>query len=296
MRYGELAMNSKQILIIIVTFLIIVSCSNQDLETVADTPISETATKAVIPNQNESPTFLLLTPNIFEPQILVKKLLNDNAGCQLPCWWGIMPGQTTWDEAYQILEKVSNYVTPLAAGDSFYNAFAQVYLPYPHDFENYMEHVYRVDNGIVEYIVVYNFNLAPNYYLPKFLEIYGKPSEIWVQSFSQEEIGQWNFNFFLFYIDKGIFMNYGLAIPIENIDVKGNLQVCLEEADSPFIHLWSPEKNAMSFQDAKQKFIDTTYLPEPQPLLEATGMDVKTFYETFKNPDTDVCLETPKDL
>ena len=87
-----------------------------------------------------------------------------------------------------------------------------------------------------------------------------------------------------------------MATPIEGVATKETLQTCLGGADSPFIYLWSPEKTKMSFQDAKQKFIDTTFLPEPQPLVDATGMDVNTFYKTFKNPNTDVCLETPKDL
>ena len=65
--------------------------------------------------------------------------------------------------------------------------------------------------------------------------------------------------------------------------------------DSPSLNLWSPETQNLSFQEAK-KFIDTTNLPEPKPLIEATGIDVETFYETFRNPETDVCLETPKNL
>lgn len=169
-------------------------------------------------------------------------------------------------------------------------------IPSPYSNATYMEHGYFINDGIVEYIRIYNYNLAPNYYLPKFLETYGEPSEIWIQTFSQEEIGQQNFSFSLFYLDKGILIEYSTATPIEKVAVDGKLQNCLKGADSPFIYLWSPEKNKMYFQDAKQKFLDTTNLPEPKPLLEATGMDVKTFYETFKNPDTTACLETPKNL
>lgn len=29
----------------------------------------------------------------------VLELFETNAGCQLPCWWGIIPGETPWDVA-----------------------------------------------------------------------------------------------------------------------------------------------------------------------------------------------------
>jgi hypothetical protein len=78
--------------------------------------------------------------------------------------------------------------------------------------------------------------------------------------------------------------------------VGGKLQNCLKGLDSPFIFLWSPEKQYLSFQDAKQKFLNTSSLPEPRPLLEATGMDLKTFYETYRKPETNIRLETDKNL
>ena len=219
---------------------------------------------------------------------LVRKLLEDNAGCHLPCWWGITPGKTTWAEARHFLESFSVYVGETGG--------VQVPLPAPYSNATFMDHGYFIKNGIVDYIRIFNFNLAPNYSLPKFLETQGQPSEIWIRTFSQEEIGQQNFAFDLFYLDKGILVEYGTATPIKDVAVRGKLQNCLRGVDSPFIYLWSPEKNKMSFQDAKQKFLDTTNLPEPKPLLEATGMDVRTFYETFKNPETDVCIYTPKAL
>lgn len=288
-------MASKRVLITLLTVWVITSCSNQNPGTPTISPLDESTLQTPLPEQHESPTVPPIVLSTSEAHELVRELLENNAGCQLPCWWGINPGETTWEKAHRILEKVSSYVGGQTQGEEFY-ANVNVYLPYPSDFAPYMEHLYRVKSGVVEYIRIYNYNLAPNYYLPKFLETYGRPSEIWMQPFSQEEIGQQNFAFILFYADKGILVKYGIVTPIVDVAIKEKLQVCLEGADSPFLFLWSPEKNKMSFQDAKQKFIDTTYLPEPQPLLEATGMDVNTFYETFKNPDTNVCLETPKDL
>ena len=94
---------------------------------------------------------------------------------------------------------------------------------------------------------------------------------------------------------KGILVEYSTLEPPKEAD--GKLQNCLiGKMDSPFIYLWSPEKQPLSFDEAKRMFLDIKSLPEPKPLLEATGMDVETFYQTFKNSNTDTCLETDKSL
>ncbi|MFT3893686.1 MAG: hypothetical protein QM730_18815 [Anaerolineales bacterium] len=33
----------------------------------------------------------------------IKELYKDNGGCDLPCWWGIVPGETTWEQTKQLL-------------------------------------------------------------------------------------------------------------------------------------------------------------------------------------------------
>jgi len=228
-----------------------------------------------------------------ESQKIVRDLLENNAGCRLPCWWGITPGETTWVGARQILEKVSSFMSEPRSEETFY-VDLHVLLPYPQDSADYMEHSYHVENGVVDYIDVYNFNLAPNYALPNLLKSYGQPDEIWIRTFPKAERGIQHFLIDVFYGKLGILAEYGTGDPMK--EVNGNLQNCLiTDMDSPFLDLWSPKTQNLSFQEAKT-FIDTVNLPEPKPLFEATGMDVKTFYETFKNSKTNVCLETPKKL
>jgi hypothetical protein len=227
------------------------------------------------------------------PQKLVKYLLQTNAGCKLPCWWGITPGQTGWRQARQILEQTSIYIDGQETQDSFYVKVG-VYLPFPYDFAPSMEHVYRVKNGIVDYIRVYNFDLAPEYALPHVLQTYGPPTEVWLRTFAKADLGVQDYLVELFYQEAGILLEYRTGQPLE--EIKGKLRNCrINEMDAPVIHLWSTEGQDLTFEDAKQ-FIDRANLPEPKPLLDATGMDVQTFYETFTDRTTDVCLETPKNL
>jgi hypothetical protein len=261
----------RMLIVLVITFLS-TSCSISKSETITEPTITTDESKKI-----------------------VRDLLENNAGCQLPCWWGIMPGKTTWSEARQILENVSRHIGVAGQeSDEIFSVSVQALLPYPYTFATYMEHLYSVKNGIVDYIRIYNFDLAPNYFLPNLLESYGQPNEVWIRTLPKEERGIQHFIIDVFYGELGILVEYSTGDPMK--EVGGNLQNCLiTEMDSPFLHLWSPETQNLSFQEAK-KFIDTTNLPEPKPLLEATGMDVKTFYETFTNSETNVCLETPKNM
>lgn len=225
------------------------------------------------------------------PRELVKYLLETNAGCELPCWWGITPGVTPWVAARQILEKTSMYIDAQEDEAEFY-AKVGVYLPPPYDFAPNMEHVYHVKNGVVDTIRIYNFDLTPNYDLSKILQDYGQPTEVWLRTFAAADRGVQDFLIELFYQERGMLIEYRTAKPLREID--GKLRNCLvKDMNAPVIHLWLP--GALLFEDAKS-FLDTANLPEPKPLFDATGMDVESFYETFQYPETDGCLETPKSL
>lgn len=281
-------MRFKQLLMTSFLAVVLMSCDTPNTTSMVE--ISPPAiTNTPTPIEGITPT---KSSDHNEGQKLVQELLGDNSGCKLPCWWGVTPGTTSWVEARQILEKVSLSIGGQESGDVFAMS-VHVLLPYPHNFAKYLEHLYVIRNGIVDYIHIYNYNLAPDYFLVNLLDTYGQPTEIWMRTYSKAEMGIQNYTIALFYQDNGMLIEYSTGDPLKEVD--GKLQSCLiKEMDSPFIHLWSPEDQRLSPEYAKMFLVKT--LPEPMPLLEATGMDIKTFYETFKNPDTDVCLETPKDL
>ncbi len=243
-----------------------------------------TSIKSFKPTETAIPKETLIPE---QAQKLVQELLENNNGCRLPCWWGITPGKTSWTEARSFLQSFAIYIGETGG--------VRVPLPSPYSNADYMEQEYFIKDGIVDYIRIFNFNLAPKYFLPNFLKAYGQPSEIWIRTFAKEDLGIQNFVVDLFYQAKGILIEYSSGDPLTETD--GKLQNCfIKNMDSPFIYLWSPEKQSLSFQEAKQKFLDTRNLPEPLPLETATGMDIKTFYETFKNPITKACIETPQNL
>lgn len=258
--------------------------------TVSPTP---TTTKTVTPTLDPStptplpPTWTPLpTLDPEEARELVSKLLQDNGGCLLPCFWGMTPGITTWDEAKSFLETFTR-VDTFKSSTSIYIA-AQI--PFP-VYLGTVDHDYAfIENKLVS-IEAYNGKLAPIFFLPEFLRTYGLPTGIYIRTFREEEQNSWPFLVDLFYQEKGILMEYSGGNLIE----KGNfLENCLEGLNSPFLYLWSPEQK-LTFEEATRMFLDTENFPEPVPLNEATGVDIETFYEGILDSEV-FCLQTPKEF
>jgi hypothetical protein len=59
--------------------------------------------------------------------------------------------------------------------------------------------------------------------------------------------------------------------------------------------VWSPQLD-LAYSEAAEATLHLRPSPYELPLEEATGMTVTSFYETFKNPENEACLETPAEL
>jgi hypothetical protein len=261
-------------------------------ETIQSTKgLSATYTPTIEPT-SISPTWTPLpTLSPDDAQNMVAQFLETNANCELPCWWGIQPGKTHWNEAYQFLSQFSLYIGVITQKNEAVYASVKIPVPQDIDYATYLMQDYTIHDAMVVSIKIYNFDLAPAYHLPAFLQTYGKPDEIRIRTFREEERNSQPFLMDLFYPSLGILLEYsggGLT------DMGDTLQNCLQGMNSPFIYLWSTE-DTLSFEEATIRFLDTENFPDPISLEEATGMSVNSFFEGFMS-DGKVCIETLKEL
>ncbi len=226
------------------------------------------------------------------------ELFKTNRGCLLPCWWGFTPGETSWEDARRFLEPFARFNKLV---DQTKPRFSMDFLvPVPKEtFHIPLEHIYRVQDGIITSMVIqlgsipeYTFS---SYTLSSFLTTYGPPREIWLSTYSTEyPPGVLPVMIILFYPDRGILATY---FPWRAAIVGNTIQACEVDAPPSMFGLWSPDRK-MTFMEAAREF--RLNLDEEGilvlPIEEATKMDVKTFYETYQNPNTTICLETPKEL
>jgi hypothetical protein len=219
---------------------------------------------------------------------MVIELLKNNAGCKLPCWWGIKPGLTSWQETRQFLERFTLLIDVQSKADDIEIAYFRI--PFPKEAGS-IDHIYTIRDEVIDTITVYNSDYAPPFYIEEFLANYGQPAEIMVRTFAEEENNGRPFLFELFYPDKGIMMIYSGG---NLVDTGDKIRNCLTGLDSPFIILWSPDQE-MTYQEVIGNFVNAD-LPPPLPLSEATGKSVELFYKEFIETKKLPCIETSKEL
>ena len=259
------------------------------------------STPTVHPTATETPAPIPTVPGLDVNQ-QVLWLLETNNGCQLPCWWGITPGQTTWD----VTEKFfGTFISNIQSTSSSQSINYSPVIPLPSEvyeignaYAGNTYPIYTVRDGIVEEILteVSIGDTPPGYLslyvLPTFLTTYGQPSEVWLFTYrSPFEENDLPFIIILSYPEKGI-----IALYSDNGERQGDLvRGCPQENPVAILKLWSPDLN-LTFEQIKRGSsaigADRDYLS----LEEATGMNVMSFYETFKNPENITCLETPANL
>jgi len=158
-----------------------------------------------------------------------------------------------------------------------------------------LSHVYRVENGVITSMEIKVGGQIPEYTLSAFLNTYGSPGEIWLSTYSTEyPAGVLPFQVVLFYPERGILAVYG---PKNAQIVDDKVIGCQLDNSAWKFGLWSP-KMAMTFMEAAVRFRMNPYEPGVLhlPIEEATDMDVRSFYETYRHADSHVCIETPRAL
>ncbi len=235
-----------------------------------------------------SPTAPTFTPRptftADERQALVREMLETNGGCDLPCWWGVTPGQADW-------QTVKNRF--IAYGGFVFE------IPHPaRPYDYYIKMSFDHQNCVVQSIRVIGYIFPGGkserfaqdwhrYSLDQVLTRYGKPSQVMLEFWPNPPGPYYPYGLFVFYDHKGILIEYGgSAIPGEPF------RICPKLEEVEYLRLWlrPPGEGPALLQLAD---LDPTEQAQLLPIEEATGMDVETFYKTFKEADTTGCLESP---
>ncbi len=210
-----------------------------------------------------------------EAQAYLQDLMLNNADCRLPCWWGITPGVTEWEEARHFLQ---SFVSSIYHGGTYpeaYNVnYGIVQAGYFHGAANYY-----VRNGTVVSIVVSPTGSYLGYQLDQMLANYGEPDEVSIFTYPYYlSHGQLPFYISVRYIDE----NTTALFTYEAEIISDNARVCPGyQPIGPRLIL-----GEMQTTSAIQSY-------SFQPLETATGKSVTDFYQTYRTPDSTICIRTP---
>lgn len=219
----------------------------------------------------------------------IDQLLTDNGGCELPCVWGLVPGETSWFEAEQFLQsfmeiKYQGEGTPLKG----------VLIAFEYERKENLERQsiqLRVENYKVT-----AFWLSPpatkiRYRLEQILTRYGEPEEIYITTYPYSPVKNiLPFDMILYYPEYGFSALY-------NYNAKNtgdHLRVCpTSQRIGPDLRIWNPQT------EVSLKEVYPDYFPGGRAKLsidEALGIDIGQFTNEFRKDDTTNCFITPNEL
>ncbi len=229
----------------------------------------------------------------------IRLLYKDNGGCELPCWWGIKPGETTIQQFKQRFSFVENYFENENRFGKLYEPFIKVMpeLDDKGEIKPLLITKGDVINGMIINSKWVQKDLDPT--LAALLKYFGKPDEIWIYAsgiIADEKYG-W-FEMTLFYPNKGVLMDIaGYLLPKKNNDYLFCPQRSDLVSDTPGLALWNPtiKTTLKKLNGDVFSYLSALTLENlsGDQLLESLNPEYtpEKFYDTFKDAPTSTCIE-----
>lgn len=300
------ALHSRMGYVFTLIIFLAVACSqrSETLSTLSPTTkvVIDTPTVEKLPTREITPTQTpewkpLSTLSLTESASSILASYKNNGGCELPCWWGITPGETTMQDALQILAPLGTTYGPRVRNDFLKFEF-EFSMPVAIDDPQgvfggkFSPSVFIKDNRVVAISlnaawVKRNFD----YSLAGLLQAFGPPDEIWLRAFPENEP---HYTINLFYKGRGI--EFGAT---GNATVQDNtFTICPQNfmlgIYPPGVFLWQPNgeityRNRGGVLTGGSAFKDADHFV----LLDKVASDFNTqkFYETYLSPSTTTCFD-----
>jgi hypothetical protein len=275
--------------------LILVGCGIQnslkeDVITPTKTAIAPSSTikltEAAISNTSETPLLTPL-PTLPASETFEYLFMSENK-CNVPCWWSIVPGISTWTETKQFIEQFSelSFGVQRAYGKKpiTKTSSPEIYVWYvgnPMPNTDSATTIYLdVQNNVVTALEI-GPELVWNFYpINKLLETYGRPDQILISDINNDVNSQMLYaRIYLLYNDKHILTSYGYS----GSSSASPLNICLYEDGEGYMYMWSHSTD-LDFNFSSMKSLE-----------EYSNLDLNAFYEEFTD-DKNQCLEISEDV
>jgi hypothetical protein len=242
-------------------------------KTVMPATLTPTTTQTPLP---PSPTF---APLMSHEQVVEKinTLNRETRSCALPCWWGVIPGKTAWNDVIPIYAGIVGF--KLDDNQELKD------LAYFRGKQTYFYVTYSIHNRVVDTIIVQPFATHVAYNLHGIMEKYGPPDDIYIRTFPTPygEVPQLPFYFLLKFSKEKTNFLY-----VVNGEKNGdNIIGCLSRASDPLIFMWSKNMDPLggiSTQDELNWY---------KPIGDVSSEDVNAFYKQVMAGEEKICVKTP---
>lgn len=225
----------------------------------------------------------------------IESLYKNNGGCDLPCWWGIMPGESDVNDLENLLSPLDRPRISHGEDFSIYAYAFEVPLIPPLDTVPdfpYMEPDFIIENEIVTFIKLNSLWVSQvfDYSLQGFLREFGAPSEIWIEP----HVYDWESPYYyidLVYSEVGMIVSANDYFFIEGKEISLCLDALTIGSFPASLVLFSPQEG-FTFIDYHKIFYGS--LPEATGVYQLeeltfgyTGID---FHEQFRESSDNNCV------
>ena len=218
---------------------------------------------------------------------LVRKMLQTNGGCELPCWWGIIPGRSDAATTEQQLRSYGGPVFPIPSkGQKDYEVYIEVQPQ-----QNGIVRALRVSGSVPGAAEGTSFaSDFRSYSLGDILTRLGRPSQVRLELSNacfDPPCTTSGYGLYLIYEHLGVLIAY--YAPTQRGDP---VLLCPQFAKVGYIRiaLQSPADVTSLYETAK---ISKEQIEEDsKPLEEVTDMTIDEFYRIFKEHADTMCISS----
>ena len=274
---------------------------------------TSTPTLEIRPTSTALPT---LSPDNARQEVL--RLLQEDSECKFPCFWGLVPGETSISDTMNIL----NVFTTLGDLSDFSdNNMARLYIRVPVDSdEKLLGITFNFDGNdntlhwLVASVAIEKNQPATNplfdkmlfeeianrLSLPQVLSTYGRPSDVKIFTYSAVPQGTTDeFILLLLYPEQGFMVEYIDSAGIYIQNGKPNEMIgCFADAYVYFL-FWKPSKEIIIddvISETNGLYLYSYMFDKYRSIGDVTDLSLETFYTKFATADGRQCLMTPEDF
>jgi hypothetical protein len=259
------------------------------------------------PSLTQTPSLKTVTPspmltlNQSERQLYLEERLPTNNGCKLPCWLGITPGKTTWQEAQSFIQYLG--IDRIRGTEKENGEILYGFGGFDFDAPRLL-HTFGVlvKNDIVKgislmvegYQAPKDFQKIWTYYSPtNIMVVLGSPSEIWFSTTSETVGNRHGYDLILVFDDDGTIIHYHGFLT----EIGTSFQICPRfegEKDIQHIVVYIQSPEDPKPLDEFGGVLDRQFLIDrSKRISDAVGLSEEEFYELSTHNEQGACFESP---
>ena len=259
------------------------------------------STKTPWPTPSDLPPTLTPLPtfSIIDAQKNLIDLYQNNP-CDLPCWWNIVPGESTWNETWQLLERFSSDRFPsesypdiriFESEEQPGYVFITTYFDITVDSEDEpygalkdLSLGVKTIDFVVDYLDVNTGRIA-NYTIPEIMKKYGEPTQVYVVGAPHSLDFYSGISIWLYYPNFGFISNHFTTVNNTQWS-QTSFTSCFQKASK--VYIW-PQDLQMDFL-SRLRISGQTNSQDFKLINEVSDYSVSSFYSQFVREQTQPCL------